>query len=341
MSDFSDGDVILDPESFQEADDNVVQTFQLESSDLRGRVVRLGMVLDEVLTPHDYPDPLAHLVAETMTLTVLLSSMLKYDGIFTLQTSGDGPVSMLVSDMTSDGDLRGCASFDEERFQLAREQLSALKATESSQNHLAQYLGKGYIAFTVDHGAASERYQGIVELEGASLVDCVQHYFNQSEQIQTGIKMAVGKRVSKDGKAHWRAGAIMMQKMPEEGGERGVRQAMSNLGADDWRRSMVLLDSCTEDELLDEKLHSNVLLRRLYHEEGVRVFPALAIQKGCRCSEEKVETVISMMSQEDLEYMSVDDKITMKCEFCSRDFVFDADMFQKKSKSDRGETKHP
>ena len=326
MSENSDGDVILDPEAFEVADDNVVQGFQLESTNLRGRVVRLGSVLDDVLSAHDYPNPIAHLVAETMTLTALLSSMLKYDGIFTLQTSGDGPVKMLVSDMTSAGDLRGCASFDPERLEHAREQLSALKAVESSQNHLAQYLGKGYIAFTVDQGGGGEgdRYQGIVELEGASLVDCVQHYFNQSEQIKTGIKMAVGLR---DGK--WRAGGVMVQRMPEEGGERGVKESLSNLDQDDWRRTMVLLDSCKEDELLDEGLHSNVLLRRLYHEEGVRVFEPLSVQKNCRCNVQKVENVLSMMSQEDLEYAAEDGKITMTCEFCSEDYVFEVSNFLK------------
>ena len=321
MDDISEHSGALDPHSFETADDNVIQTFQLESTSLRGRVVRLGGVLDEVLSAHDYPDPIAHLVAETMTLTVLLSSMLKYEGIFTLQTQGDGPVGMLVSDMLSNGDLRGCASFDAERFQLAREQLSALKTVESSQNHLAQYLGKGYIAFTVDPTEeGAERYQGIVELQGASLVDCVQHYFNQSEQIKTGIKMAAGVR---DG--HWRAGGIMVQMMPEEGGINPV----SNLDEDDWRRTMVLLDSATEDELLDEDLHSNVLLRRLYHEEGVRVFEPLSVQKGCRCTDEKAQGILAMMSQEDLDYMREDDKIIMRCEFCSRDFAYDYDMFKK------------
>ncbi len=330
MDDDDDGEMVLDPDAFQGADDNVVQSFQLESSSLRGRVTRLGQVLDDVLTPHDYPEPVAHLVAETMTLTVLLSSMLKYEGIFTLQTSGDGPVSMLVADITSEGDIRACATFDEERLAHAREQISALKVVEGSQNHLAQYLGKGYIAFTVDQGEHSERYQGIVELSGASLVDCVQHYFNQSEQIRTGIKMAVGRRVSEDGQAHWRSGGLMLQKMPEDGGVRGVKQPLGNVDEDDWRRSMVLLDSCTEDEMLDEDLHSNVLLRRLYHEEGVRVFPSHGVQKGCRCSEGKVESVISMMSQEDLAYMVDDDKIIVTCEFCARDYTFDAAAYVKK-----------
>lgn len=296
-------------------DDNVIQPFQLESSSLRGRYIRLGSVLDEILDPHAYPKPVAHLVAESITLALLLSSMLKFEGIFTLQTSGDGPIKMLVSDVTSNGEVRGCASFDTERVDSAREQLEALKSPETSQNHLAQYLGKGHLAFTVDQGA-KDLYQGIVDLKGSSLVDCAQHYFSQSEQIATGVKMAVGQR---DGK--WRAAGIMLQHMPEDDG-RGDEPA-SNLKEDDWRRAMVLMESCTEDEFLDPSLHSNAILFRLFNEEGVRVFDAKPVIKGCRCDSDRVQTILTGMPEEDLDYMLKDGKITMTCEFCSKDFAFD------------------
>jgi molecular chaperone Hsp33 len=303
-------------------EDNFFQTFQLEKSNLRGRVVRLGSVLDEILDAHDYPLPIAHLVAETMTLTLCLSSMLKYEGIFTLQAQGDGPLKMLVSDVTSNGVLRGCASYDDERFQASREQISALKTKESSQNHLAQYLGKGYIAFTVDQGTHSDRYQGIVELKGASMVDCVQHYFNQSEQIGTGIKMAVGQRNGK-----WRASAIMLQHMPES--SKNFQAGLGNLNEDDWRRSMVLLDSCTEDEFLSEALDANELLFRLFHEEGVRVYDRSAVTKGCRCNEDRVKTVLLGMDMDDVEYMDKDGKVSMTCEFCSETYEFDTQYVKK------------
>ncbi|MCB1532525.1 MAG: Hsp33 family molecular chaperone HslO [Alphaproteobacteria bacterium] len=298
------------------ADDNVIQPFQLESSNLRGRVVRVGSVINEVLEPHGYPNPIAHLVAEAMTVTLLLSSMLKYEGIFTLQAQGDGPVSTLVADVTTGGEVRGCATFDAERLQHSREQLSALKAEESSRNHLAQYLGKGYLAFTVDQGKHTDRYQGIVELKGSSIVDCVQHYFNQSEQIGSGIKMAAGKRGEL-----WRAGAIMLQHMPED--EKNPEAGAGNMNEDDWRRSMILLDTCTEDELLDPALHSNELLTRLFHEEGVRVFEPIAVTKGCRCNVDKVRTIVTKLPPEDIEHIAVNGKIEMHCEFCSKDFVFD------------------
>lgn len=342
MSDEKIGDPADQPSvnvynDFDHVDDNVIQTFQLDSSSLRGRCVRLGSVLDDILDAHEYPNPVAHLVAETATLALLLSSMLKYEGIFTLQTKGDGPVSMLVADVTSAGDVRACAYYDPERLEAAREKLSALKVTEDSQNHLAQYLGKGYIAFTVDQGGHMERYQGIVELQGASLVDCVQHYFNQSEQIGTAIKMAVGQRDDK-----WRAGGMMLQHMPDEGGHQSEHvnseAGISNLNEDDWRRTMIFMDSCTEDEFLDPDLHSNVLLMRLFHEEGVRVYEPQTVQKNCRCSREKVEHVIATMQDEDLDYINKDGEIIVTCEFCSTDYIFDFDVVKAERKAAKKNT---
>ena len=298
--------------------DNFVQTFQLESSNLRGRIVRLGQVLDDILDAHEYPLPIAHLVGETIGLAACLSSMLKYEGIFTLQAQGDGPLKMLVSDVKSDGMVRGCASFDPDRFKKSREQLDALKTTEGSQNHLAQYLGKGYIAFTVDQSGMEDRYQGIVELKGYSLVDCVQHYFKQSEQIGTGIKMSVGLR---DGK--WRACAIMLQHMPED--QKNPQAGFGNVNEDDWRRAMILLDTCTDDEFLSPDLDAQELLYRLFHEEGVRVYEPTQLYKGCRCDVQRVETILRSMSEDDLDYLNDNGDIKMKCEFCSTEYCFKRD----------------
>ncbi len=284
--------------------------------------------MDDILGAHEFPLPIAHLVAETITLTAALSAMLKYEGIFTLQAQGDGPLHMLVSDITSAGIVRGCASFEAERFQKSREQISALETKESSQNHLAQYLGKGYLAFTVDQGENASPYQGIVDIKGASMVDCVQHYFAQSEQIGTGIKMAVGKRGE-----HWRAGAIMLQNMPEDG--LNPEAGAGNLQEDDWRRAMILLDSCTEDEMLSPELESNDLLLRLFHEEGVRVYDPKLLKKGCRCDEGRVENILMTMTEDDIKYMSVDEEILMKCEFCSKTYVFkEADVLRRIKKDD-------
>lgn len=303
--------------------DNIIQPFQLESTNLRGRIVRLGSVLDDIISAHSYPDVVNQLVGETLTLTALLSSMLKYEGVFTLQAQGDGPIGMLVGDITTAKHLRGCASFDVDRLDKAMQQLSALDVNEKAQNHLAQLLGKGYMAFTVDQGEHSDRYQGIVELKGASLIDCVHHYFSQSEQIGTGVKMAVGKR---DGK--WRAAGIMLQNMPEDEEE----DWQSNLDEDDWRRTMILLDSCSEDELLSPELGENMLLLRLFHEEGVRVFDAEPVIKSCRCSSERVENVLLSLNDDDLDHITKEGSISMTCEFCSHEYVFDVKTIKKRIK---------
>lgn len=293
--------------------DNFVQTFQLESSNLRGRIVRLGGSLDNIIAAHDYPLVISHLAAETVTLALLLSSMLKYDGIFTLQAQGDGVLKMLVSDVTSDGIVRGCASFDTDHFKTAPVRLQAIEGGQEFRNNLAEHFGKGYLAFTVDQKNASERYQGIVELSGASMTECVQHYFVQSEQIRTTLRIAVGRR-----EGHWRAGGIMLQNLPEND-----KNMLSHAGEEDWRRANILLSTCTDEELLDPVHGADELLLCLFHEEGVRVYDKKEIKNGCRCDEGRVKNILHTMSDDDLAYIAVDGVITMTCEFCSKHYTFD------------------
>lgn len=291
--------------------DSFYQSFQLESSHIRGRVVRLGGALDDILTAHDYPDDVLHLTGETLALGVMLSSMLKYDGIFTLQTKGDGPVTMLVADMTTDGKIRACASFDKD---------AVSKAPRAGNR--AGLLGNGYMAFTVDQGEHTERYQGIVELKAESLVASVQSYFTQSEQISTGMVLAVG---NVDGA--WRACGIMVQQMPED--TAAYNRDQSNVNEDDWRRTMILLSSVKEEELLSASIGAEELLFRLFHEEGVRVYDVHPLEKSCRCSPERVEAVLGTMPADDLEEITVDGKIVMTCEFCSKTYSLDPNNIRK------------
>ncbi|ACI99857.1 Hsp33 family molecular chaperone HslO [Rhodospirillum centenum] len=293
------------------ADLDVVQPFQLDRSSLRGRLVRLGPALDEILTRHAYPDPVALLLGETITLGAALASALKYEGIFTLQTKGDGPVSFTVADVTSVGDLRGYASFDADRL--------AAAVAAGAPGTLRDMLGTGYLAFTVDQGEHTERYQGIVELAGDSLDDAVRHYFRQSEQLATGIKVAVGR----DSAGRWVGGAILVQALPEEGGARGEAARHSDVEEDDWRRAMVLLGSCTEAELLDARLPVNDLLFRLFHEEGARVYTRHALRAACRCSRGRVATALRSIPRGELEDLKVDGRVAVTCEFCKTEYGFD------------------
>ncbi len=302
--------------------DNLVLPFQLENSSLRGRVVRMNGVADEIISPQNYAPEIAQLTGEAAVITVLLSSMLKYEGSFTLQAQGDGVVKTLVSDITSEGELRACATYDHERLESAG-RVVPLQEGESQYNNLAQLLGKGHMAFTVDQGNEHDRYQGIVDLKGKSMVECVHHYFGQSEQIGTGIKLAVGQR---DGS--WKAGAIMLQHLPEDA--HNPEAGTGNVREDDWRRAMILMDSASDKEIFDTALPLEQLLFRLFHEEGVRVFQPSELAKGCRCYRDKLINVLIMMSEEDRADMVTEKGICLTCEFCNKDFVFDPDEFRRK-----------
>ncbi|HYD30509.1 MAG TPA: Hsp33 family molecular chaperone HslO [Azospirillaceae bacterium] len=292
-------------------DDDQVQPFQLEQSRLRGRLVRLGGALEEILARHAYPEPVAELLAQTLGIAVTLAAALKYEGVFTLQTKGDGPVKMMVADVTSDAAgeraLRGYAQYDDD----------ALAALPAERTGVADLLGTGYLAFTVDQGEHTERYQGIVELQGADMAECVQHYFRQSEQLETGIKVAVGRS---DGR--WRAGALMLQRMPEEGGEEMAAPRASD-NEDDWRHAMVLMATLTEAEMVDPALPANDLLYRLFHEGGVRVYEPHAVHDGCRCSRERVENVLRSLPADEMDDLKVDGKVQVSCQFCNRHYEFD------------------
>ncbi len=289
------------------ATDDLVQPFRIDPFALRGRLVRLGPAIDRILSQHAYPEPAARMLGEAITLAVLLAGALKYDGVFTLQTKGDGPIRLIVADVTTAGALRGYAQYDEEKLAAAGPALS-----------VPALLGSGYIAFTVDQGEHTDRYQGIVELAGVSLADCAQHYFRQSEQIQAGIKLAVG-RAGPDGA--WRAGGLMLQRVPPEGGYGVIADDVE----DGWRRSMVLMSSATAEELVDPGLTPHRLLFRLFHEDGVRVFDTHPLAARCRCSRERIEGILPLFSPEELAEMQQEGVTTVTCQFCNQSYLFDAD----------------
>lgn len=289
--------------------ENVVLPFQVESAGLRGRFVRVGPLLTEVLSRHDYPEPVSRLLAELMVLTALLGSALKYDGVFTLQTNSKGPVSILVADMTSDGAARAYAQFDPDR-------LPGL-AEGPNLSPVPGLLGEGYLAFTVDQGPDTERYQGIVGLEGQTLTDCIHHYFRQSEQIDAAIKIAVSHA---EGAHDWQGGAIMVQRLPEEAGAPGRKHVEDE---ECWREAVTLLGSARAEELTDATLPPDRLLYRLFHEPGVRAFPPHELAFGCRCSRARVERTLVAFPRDEVMDLMVDGKIDVKCEFCGKNYEFD------------------
>lgn len=258
---------------------------------MRGRLVRLGASVDEVLSRHDYPEPVARLLGETLALAAALSGALKYDGVFSLQTKGDGPIRMMVADITSQGAMRGYAAFDEDALHDA---LGDAAGGAPLSAPVPRLLGRGHLAFTVDQGPDTERYQGIVELSGGTLADCVHHYFRQSEQLQAGVRIACGRTAAPDGSTRWRAGALMLQRLPGHGGPAAedLDEGDDDSGDDDWRRSLLMMGSSTQAELIDPRLTPDQLLFRLFHEDGVRVYAPHLVSAGCRCSRERVTRML-------------------------------------------------
>ncbi len=292
-----------------------VLPFQIDALDVRGRIVRLGPLVDTILSRHDYPDVVSQHLAELILVATLLGNSVKFDGTFTVQTKGDGPVSMMVSDFATPGALRGFAQVDRE----------ALGRLRPDQRRVADILGKGYLALTIDQGPDTDRYQGIVALEGDSLAECAETYFRDSEQIPTLVRLAA-RRAWPGGP--WQAGGLMIQHLPHgEVGPRADRAGHLPDAADDdrWMNAKAKAATVTAEELIGPDLRAEEVAWRLFHEDGVRVYPSLQLAVGCRCSRERIASVLSQFPAEDRADMAVDGRIVVTCEFCNAGFAFDPD----------------
>ncbi|MBV9881438.1 MAG: Hsp33 family molecular chaperone HslO [Sphingomonadaceae bacterium] len=277
--------------------------FALPQRHARGRLVRLGPALEDVLSAHAYPAPIARLLSEALVLTALLGAMLKdAGGQLTMQAQTEnGIVDLLVADYRN-GELRGYVRFDPDRL-----------AEQPGQPSLFSLFGKGYLAITFDQAVSNERYQGIVPLEGGSLAEAVEHYFSQSEQIPSLVRVAVDD----SGRV---AGGILLQHLPE--GEEGRERLHTRLDHPEWQHVRVLGETIRAGELADPELPLEALLWRLFHdEEEIRVLAGVPLSRGCRCNPEHVRHVLGRFSPEERAEM-VDESgvINVDCEFCSRIF---------------------
>lgn len=308
---------------------DAVRPFAVEGLDVRGRAVALGPVLETILARHDYPEPVSRLLAEAMVLTSLLGTSLKFDGRFTLQTQTDGPVSMLVVDFASPDAVRACATFDAERVD------ALLEAGTATPEEL---LGHGHLAMTIDQGKHMQRYQGLVELDGVSLEVVARRYFERSEQIPTEVRLGVGELFTRqEGEGHartWTAGGILIQFLPEA--PERMRQADIHPGDapegtdaheieedDAWVEAKALVDTVKDVELTDPEVSVEMLLFRLFHERGVRLYEPQPLADKCRCSREKIESVLANFSAEEIRQVTVGGKIVVTCEFCNTRYTFD------------------
>jgi molecular chaperone Hsp33 len=296
--------------------DDLILPFQAEHARVTGRLVKLGPTVDTILSRHDYPEPVSNLLGEAVALTALLGAALKFEGKFILQASTDGPVDLLVADYQVPGRLRGYARFSEERV--------AALGSEAE----GRLLWHGHFAMTIDRGENTERYQGVVPLERETLTEAADTYFRQSEQLPTFIRLAVARhyRAGAAGARPWtwRAGGLLVQKLTGEGGHAGSPTASEE---EDWTRARMLAETVEDHELLDPLLPPDRLLYRLFHEERVRAYPAVALETYCSCSRARVEDLLRRFTSEDLKDMVVDGEMWVTCEFCNRRYRFDPTAF--------------
>ena len=308
--------------------DDTVLPFQLDASDIRGRVARLDTAFEEILAQHDYPVLIESLVAEMALLTAMIGQSMKTRWKLSLQVRGDGPARLIATDYyapTADGEparIRAYASYDKETLDHS--------AVPFSQ------IGKGYFAILIDQGEDMTPYQGITPIAGGSLASCAQTYFSQSEQLPTRFELSFGRSQVPGETEQWRAGGMMLQHMPkaspEMSGEGGsgedvLIEASDILTAgesENWIRANALLDTVNEIELIGPTVTPADLLLRLFHEEEPRVYDPQPVKFGCTCSENKVRQSLSIYSAKDIKYMTTDDgTVTADCQFCGSHYVFD------------------
>jgi molecular chaperone Hsp33 len=277
----------------------------IPSRHARGRMVRLGPALDQILANHAYPPVIEQLLAEALALTALLGALLKDPGgQMTLQAQTEsGIIDLLVCDYLG-GQLRGYVRHDPERL-----------AEAGPNPNLFSLFGRGYLAITFDQPASNERYQGIVPLEGESLAHAAQSYFTQSEQIPSIVRLAARK-----GDSGWVAGGLLFQHLAE--GEEGRDRLHTRLDHPEWPHVAVLAGSVKDEELTDPALPLDDLAWRLFHEEEeVRTLPPVALARGCRCDPDYVKSVIARFPPEERAAMVGDDGfIRVDCAFCATDF---------------------
>ena len=287
---------------------DLIQPFQIEDLGLRGRLVRLGPAAEAILAPHGYPAPVARLMGEMLALAAVLGGALRFEGVFKLQAQGNGPVSLMVVDMSHDGDMRGYARFDAE----------ALAAVgDPGDAPVPRLLGTGHMAVTVAHDGNQRQHQGIIELSGGRLADCAHTYFRQSESVETAIAQAA----TEDDGDGARSAALMIQRVVPEQADTASDRDLD----DEWRRAVVLTSSVTPAELLDPALAPSRLLYRLYHEDGVRLFRSRPVRQACRCSRERVAATLASFPPDDIDAMVVDGRISVTCEFCKSEYGFAGD----------------
>jgi molecular chaperone Hsp33 len=310
--------------------DETVLPFQLDRSDIRGRITRLDATLKEVLRQHDYPTDVSGLVAEAVAITALIGQSIKLRWKLSLQIRGDGPIRIIATDYYGPGEngeparMRAYASYDADEV-------------AASEAPAFEKIGKGMFAILIDQGPDMQPYQGITPLAGGSLSHCAETYFAQSEQLPTKFEIQVAETTEPGQRPHWRAGGVMLQHLAKSGqaqahsdtplSDDGVLAAGDLLQGDaeeNWTRAVTLLETVELTELIGPLVTPPQLLLRLFHEEIPRIYDPQTIRFGCSCSEDKVRQSLSIYSAKDISTMTNEDnRVTADCQFCGAHYDLD------------------
>jgi len=310
--------------------DDTVLPFQLDRADIRGRVGRLDSVLETILGQHDYPAPVAALVAEAALITALIGQTIKLRWRLSLQIRGDGPVRLIATDYFGPAEpgqparMRAYAGYDAE----------GVAAADGAAPF--GLIGQGVFGILIDQGPGTAPYQGMTPIAGASLADCAEIYFAQSEQLPTRFALAMGEAVEPGGEAHWRGGGVLLQHMPKaspfakDGGATGpdgllaAEDVLDGADAENWRRAVMLLETAEETELIGPHVGTEQLLLRLFNDEGPRVYAAQPVRFGCTCGPEKVVRTLAAYSADEIAALTTPEgKVTADCQFCGAHYEFE------------------
>ncbi len=292
--------------------DNLAAAFQIEGWPVRGRLVRLGDAIDSILSAHAYPEPVAALLGEACALAALVGSALKFEGRLIVQAQGDGPVRYVVADYDTEGHLRGYCRFDEAEV--------AAVSSGFARPGAKTLLGQGVFVMTLDRGPDFERTQGITPIEGESLSLAAEHYFVQSEQIPTKVRLAVGS-VTNEAGTTWRAGGALIQLIAGDDARGSTDEV--------WDRTRALFQTLGDDELVDPTVTPETLLFRLFHEDGVRLEDARALKAQCRCSADRIGAVLASFGPEErADMVEPDGKIHVTCEYCATVYKLEPDVVE-------------
>lgn len=302
MSDFP----VIEASNQNKIAEDIIVPFAIEgASNIEGRIIRLGSVLNGILYNRKYPEPVAILLAELLTLTAFLGATLGGESTVSIQISGDSSVNFMISDCAIDGQLRGYAGVDKDKF-------AALERAGKVDNTIKTLIGKGNVVITIDYGKGSTPSQGVIELSGESFSECFVNYFRDSVQMDVDIKTFVQSEKGKK----WRSGSLIIQRSAKNIAAVATEEEEAD-EQDAWDRARLFLSSVTKKELLDLSLPLHDVLFRLFHEDGVRVFEPKKVHGGCRCSRKKITTMLQAMAPETIEEMKVDGVVKVKCQFCN------------------------